>query len=106
MKEEPNIAYIDEIAGDDIAFKKRFIDIVKLEFPEEKQEYLDCYTQKRHIDTAAIVHKLKHKFNILGMHQGYKLAVVYEEELKLEKTNLHASFLQVLEAIEIYIKDL
>jgi len=106
MKEVPNLKYIKELAGDDKAFEQKFIDIVKLEFPEEKQEYINCYTGNKYLSTAEIVHKLKHKFNILGMHEGYRLAVTYEEELKLENTNLHTSFLRVLETIEAYIKDL
>ena len=37
--ESPNISYLDAIAGDDQEFKKRFIDILKLEFPQEFLEY-------------------------------------------------------------------
>ncbi len=106
MKETPNINYINELAGDDEAFKKKFIAIIKKEFPQEKQEYISYYTKRNYINTAAVVHKLKHKFNVLGLQQGYRLAVSFEEELLEENTNLHTSFLNVLETIEVYIKGL
>ena len=81
MIEQPNLNYVDELAGDDVAFRGQFIDIIKTEFPLEKEEYFGHVTNTRFKETAEIVHKLKHKFNILGMQESYKLAVAYEMEL-------------------------
>jgi len=78
MIEQPNLNYVDELAGDDVAFRGQFIDIIKTEFPLEKEEYFGHVTNTRFKETAEIVHKLKHKFNILGMQESYKLAVAYE----------------------------
>ena len=77
MIEQPNLNYVDELAGDDVAFRGQFIDIIKTEFPLEKEEYFGHVTNTRFKETAEIVHKLKHKFNILGMQESYKLAVAY-----------------------------
>ena len=63
MIEQPNLNYVDELAGDDVAFRGQFIDIIKTEFPLEKEEYFGHVTNTRFKETAEIVHKLKHKFN-------------------------------------------
>ncbi|SNR69865.1 hypothetical protein SAMN04488009_3254 [Maribacter sedimenticola] len=104
MIERPNLKYVDELAGDDVAFRNQFIAIIKDEFPVEKKEYLDHITQNRLKETAEMVHKLKHKFNILGMEKSYQLAVDYEKELLMGKTDGKLKFMTVLNAIESYIK--
>ncbi|WP_298473849.1 Hpt domain-containing protein [uncultured Maribacter sp.] len=101
--EQPNLNYIKELSGNDKAFELKFLDIVKGEFPVEKQEYISCSERKDFKGTAEIVHKLKHKFNILGLEKGYKLAVAYEEELKRGSNKLKDDFLRVLVTIENYI---
>ncbi|MDO1514140.1 Hpt domain-containing protein [Maribacter confluentis] len=104
MIERPNLKYVDELAGDDIAFRNQFIEIIKDEFPIEKKEYLDHIAQNKLKETAEMVHKLKHKFNILGMEKSYQLAVDYEKELLMGKTNSEPKFMTVLDTIESYIK--
>ncbi|MDF4221825.1 MULTISPECIES: Hpt domain-containing protein [Maribacter] len=104
MIEQPNLSYIDELAGDDEGFRGQFIDVVKSEFPLEKDEYFGHIDNSRFKETAEIVHKLKHKFNILGMHDSYKLAVTYEMELLEGKYESKTKFDNVLATIEEYIK--
>lgn len=104
MIEQPNLNYVDELAGEDIEFRNQFITIIKDEFPLEKKEYHDHVSNKRIKATAEIVHKLKHKFNILGMENSYKLAVTYEMELLDGKNGSESKFNEVLETIEKYIK--
>ena len=77
-----------------------------MEFPQEKQDYINRFTTKSHEDAASIVHKLKHKLNICGMQDAYRLAVRYEEELKQSATNSHREFLRVLEQVDEFIKQL
>ena len=36
--EFPNLEYINQLAGEDAAIKKKLIHIIKTEFPEEKKE--------------------------------------------------------------------
>lgn len=104
MIEQPNLNYVDELAGDDIEFRNQFITIIKEEFPLEKEEYHGHLTNNRVKSTADIVHKLKHKFNILGMENSYKLAVSYEMELLDGKNGSESKFKEVLTTIEEYLK--
>ncbi|MEY8020029.1 Hpt domain-containing protein [Muriicola sp. SD30] len=102
--EQPNLSYIKQLAGDDKAFEDKFIIILKDEFPGEKEEYYNTLKEERFQDTALIVHKLKHKLNILGLEQGYGIAVEYEEELKEGNTHNSAAFESILKTIETYLK--
>jgi HPt (histidine-containing phosphotransfer) domain-containing protein len=102
--EKPNLSYIRQLAGDDKSFEDKFITILKDEFPGEKENYLLALKDNRLKHTALIVHKLKHKLNILGLEEGYQIAVKYEEELHNGETSLSKSFLSILETIETYLK--
>ncbi|WP_396635034.1 Hpt domain-containing protein [Maribacter sp. R86514] len=104
MIDQPNLKYVDELAGDDAAFRGQFIDIIKSEFPVEKQEYFEFVESSKDREAAEMVHKLKHKFNILGMENAYRLAVAYEMELLDGKRDIKSKFDEVLEIIEQYIK--
>ncbi|EAR02319.1 hypothetical protein [Maribacter sp. HTCC2170] len=104
MKEQPNLNYIKELAGDDIDFENRFIAIVKEEFPVEKDTYVGYIEQELPRAASEIVHKLKHKFNILSMEGAYKFAVTYEERLREGNTEMDMDFRKILETIETYLK--
>ncbi|MBT8322839.1 MAG: Hpt domain-containing protein [Eudoraea sp.] len=105
MKEEqPNLEYVDQLSGDDVAFKQKFLVILKEEFPLEQQEYQESLELKDGDRAALIVHKLKHKFNILGLHQGYRLAVEYEEALYKGDFGMNPAFVDVLNRIDVYLK--
>ena len=101
--EQPNLNYVKELSGGDQSFEQKFLEIIKNEFPEEKQTYIDCLAREDYNATAEIVHKLKHKFNILGLENGYLLAVGFEEELKLGNSKLKDEFFSILITIEKYI---
>ncbi|WP_047244940.1 hypothetical protein [Maribacter thermophilus] len=104
MIEQPNLKYVDDLAGDDMAFREQFIVILKEEFPKEKETYINHIENKRTKEAAEIVHKLKHKFNILGMEESYRLAVTYEKELLEGQTTADTKFKKILDTIEEYIK--
>ncbi|NKI30721.1 Hpt domain-containing protein [Croceivirga thetidis] len=106
MMETPNTSYIDSVAGNDETFRLKFIEILKKEYPGEFQHYINKYEERDFPQTASIVHKLKHKLNVCGMQEGYKLAVKYEEELKVESDRFHEQFLEVLKEVDQFIKDL
>lgn len=106
MVQEPNLNYINELAGDDAEFKQKFITVLKEEIPIEKQEYLNFIQNNNFKETAECVHKLKHKLNILGLTDDYKFAVTYEEELKKNNSSKKDKFLIILEKIELYIKNI
>lgn len=104
--EQPNLDYIDNLAGGDEAFRAQFIGILKSEFPGELETYLNAYKARDHKETAQIVHKLKHKFGVLGLEQGYALAVAYEDELLKESFDKHREFLTILKQIRVFLKSL
>lgn len=102
--ETPNLNYIDQLSGDDLEFRNTFIKILQDEFPVEKLEYLDNIISGNFEATAQNVHKLKHKMNILGLEQSYKLAVIFEEELRLGNDRLKDDFMTIMNTIENYLK--
>ena len=102
--QSPNLKYIEELSGEDELFKKKFISILKEEFPIERQEYQDNLLNKRFNKTSENVHKLKHKLNILGLHECYSLAVRYELELKNGKSSFSKEFDNILCNVASYLK--
>lgn len=104
MSEEPNLEYVDKLAGEDKAFRQKFITILKNEFPRERQEYEANLEDRNYPEAAENVHKLKHKFNVLGLYQSHALAVRYEAELRECNHSLHTEFLTILDRVETYLK--
>ncbi|MBU2996690.1 Hpt domain-containing protein [Cellulophaga baltica] len=106
MEQQPNLNYIKQLAGDDKAFEIKFISVIKEEIPLEKKEYENAIASNNLKETADIVHKLKHKLNILSLTEDYKLAVTYEEELLRGDKKLDTKFSTILEKIDAYTKNL
>ncbi|SFW54656.1 Hpt domain-containing protein [Cellulophaga fucicola] len=102
--EQPNLNYVNTLADGNQEFLNEFIAIIKKEFPGEVQTYSTGVNTKDHIATADIVHKLKHKFNILGLEKAYGLAVTYEDELREGNFKLDSEFKQILDKITSYLK--
>ena len=101
--EHPNLDYIKEISGGNEEFEKKFLNIIQMEFPKEKDEYMENLESQNHEESAKIVHKIKHKLGILGLQQGYRLAIKYEEDLKYGDTKLKSQFHEVLHTVEQFI---
>ncbi len=104
--EQPNQSYINSLSGDDKAFKQKLIDVIKKEFPEEKQVYLDNYNAKNYKLAADNVHKLKHKISILGLEKGYEVAVAYENNLLEGSMDQKDSFEAILINITKYLEEI
>ncbi|PWL39439.1 histidine kinase [Flagellimonas aquimarina] len=103
MTEKPNLNYIKEISGGNEEFEKKFLTIIQTEFPKEKIEYAEYLERDNLEESAKVVHKIKHKFGILGLNSGYKLAVKYEEDLKYGDTKLKEEFHKILQSVEEFI---
>ncbi|MBT9190246.1 MULTISPECIES: Hpt domain-containing protein [Zobellia] len=102
--EQPNLKYIKELSGDDIEFEEKFISILKDEFPSEKASYQEHIVNKELALAADVVHKLKHKFNILSMEDAYRFAVTFEEQLRAGTADMDSDFLVILNKIEDFLK--
>ena len=102
--EQPNLSYIKNMSGGDRAFEKKLINIIKNEFPEEKQRYYEHLSVKNYEQVSQIVHKLKHKISILGLKKSYYLASNFEANLLEGNDNLHNEFEFILDSITHFLK--
>ncbi|MEL0644076.1 Hpt domain-containing protein [Olleya sp. Ti.3.14] len=104
--EQPNQSYINSLSGGDEAFKQKLIDIIKIEYPEEKQVYFDNFEANNFKLAADNVHKLKHKISILGLEKGYEVAVAYENNLLDGASDLKDQFEAILKSITDYLEEI
>ncbi|WP_430411083.1 Hpt domain-containing protein [Kordia sp.] len=102
--EQPNLTYIEQLARGDAAIRQTLIDVIKTEFPDEKQDYHDSLDKKDYKKIEENVHRLKHKISILGLEQSYELANTYEHNLREKKMDGVEEFEQILTTITEYIK--
>lgn len=104
MRETPNLEYVDNLAEGDMAFRQKFIGILKEEFPTELEQYQETIKNSLFREASEHVHKIKHKLNVLGLHNAYTLAVQHEKELREEEQSLKEEFLSILKIVEHYLK--
>ena len=104
--EQPNLSYINSMSGGDKAFEQKLIDIIKKEFPEEKEVYFTNIKANNYKLTAENVHKLKHKISILGLEKSYETAVAFENNLLEESTKLQDEFESILTIMTNYLQQL
>ncbi|WP_142784568.1 Hpt domain-containing protein [Changchengzhania lutea] len=105
--EQPNLAYIDTLSGGDEAFKQKLIDIIKMEFPDEKAVYLKNIEEKNFEAAAENVHKLKHKISILGLEKSYEIATEFENDLKDNHDDVgKEAFISILQNITTFLATL
>jgi HPt (histidine-containing phosphotransfer) domain-containing protein len=104
--ERPNLLYIESMSGGDKTFERKLIDIIKEEFPIEKEVYFTNIKSKNNKLTAEIVHKLKHKISILGLEKSYEIAIAFENNLIEGHYELQEDFEAVLQLITDYLKQL
>ncbi|MFK8061426.1 MAG: Hpt domain-containing protein [Polaribacter sp.] len=101
--ENPNLNYIKELSGGDIAFEESILSVLKKEFPEEYKLFNINFDKKDFIEAANNVHKIKHKISILGLKKGLELASKFEKELKKGNSELYKDFINVLNKIHVYL---
>lgn len=104
--EQPNLAYIKQLSDGDTAFKAKLINIIKTEFPQEKQTYFTNINAKNYKQAAENVHKLKHKISILGLEKSYAIAADYENNLIDQKEDGRADFEAILQTITQFLETL
>ncbi len=104
MKEKANLKYIDDIAGGDKEFRAKFITILQEEFPLEMDEYQNNLRRNEYKRASENVHKIKHKINVLGLHEAHGLAARHEAELRNNNDTLSGEFEAVLDYITAYLK--
>ncbi|HAO14664.1 MAG TPA: histidine kinase [Tenacibaculum sp.] len=104
MEKLPDLSKFDEICNDDTDFKKQMISIIKKEFPVEYNLFEDSFELRNYKATAEVVHKLKHKINLLNLEDDYLVAVKFEKDLLNGTIELYDSFIDILIKIEQFLK--
>lgn len=101
--EHPNLSFIKEITGNDDDFQASILSILKKEFPEEKEAYLDNIENLNYEAASDDVHKLKHKISLLALSKSSELATKHEKDLKNGIAQLHDKFVKILNKIHVYL---
>lgn len=104
--EAPNLDYIKKLSGGDTEFEQKLISVIKDEFPGERAEYDANIDNKDYLMAAQNVHKLKHKFSILGLEQSYRLAEQFEDDLKNSVIERSEAFNTVLYRISAFLEQI
>lgn len=102
--EKPNLEYVEKLARGDESLRKRLVDIIKNEFPEERKAYYKSLKNKDYKKTEENVHRLKHKIIILGLEENYKIANKFEHDLRDLNLDRVEDFDKILIAISYYLK--
>ncbi|AXG68810.1 hypothetical protein KORDIASMS9_01026 [Kordia sp. SMS9] len=102
--EQPNLNYVEQLARGDEKIRQTLIDVIKTEFPTEKNEYYKSLAEKNYKKIEENVHKIKHKISILGLEKSYELANMYEHNLREKSRQGEADFEQILNTMTAYIK--
>jgi len=101
--EQANSEYIDQLSGDNVEFRKKIIEILKRELPEEVGTYFDQIQNKNYLLAAESVHKLKHKISILGLNKSYYIAEQFEDNLKVNSTELLSDFDVIIKIMQDFV---
>ena len=103
---KPNLDYIEKLARGDESIKNTLIEVIKSEFPDEVKAYQNSIEKKDFKEIVDNVHRIKHKFSILGLEKSYNKANDFEKNLHEHNldTMLKAHFDQTLLDISLYLK--
>ncbi|WP_024771457.1 Hpt domain-containing protein [Aquimarina macrocephali] len=104
--EEPNLSEINKISNGDKVFEGKMLNVIRKEFPIEKEQYFSSLENKNLVKAAEYVHKLKHKVSIFGLEKSYEIATDYENNLKEGSYDLKKDFEKILQMITEYISTL
>ncbi len=104
--EKANSVYIDQLSGDNVAFREKMIAILKKELPEEVATYYNQIDNNNYLHAAESVHKLKHKISILGLEKSYYIAEKFEDNLKDNSLELKSDFDSIIKIMQDFVAKL
>ena len=104
--EKPNLVYIEQLARGDESVRNTLINVIKREFPEEQKEYIKSIKKENFKEIEDNVHRIKHKFSILGLETSYEKANEFEKNLREHQLNpdQKEDFDKILLTISQYLK--
>lgn len=85
--EKPNLEYINQLARGEEDVKNTLTAVVKEEYPIELENYFKSLENGNFKDIEDQVHRIKHKFSILGLEISYNKAVDFELSLREGELN-------------------
>lgn len=104
IEEYPNLNYIKELCGSDLDFEQKFIATLKEEFARQLGNYLYHVKKAEPRAASEVVHRIKDKFNILGMKKTFDFAENYQEKLELGDMSLDNDFKEALKKVNEFLK--
>jgi hypothetical protein len=104
--EQPNLNYINQLARGDDSIRKTLLDVIKTEFPQDIKDYYESVEIKDFKKIEENVHRIKHKFGILGLDKSYDKANEFESHLREKQFNLkeQQNFNKILITISEYLQ--
>ena len=104
--EKPNLEYIEKLARGDESVRDTLINVIKEEFPSEKLAYQNSIEKINFKEIEEHVHRIKHKFSILGLEKSYSIANEFEHSLREHNLdeNQKEDFDKILLLITQYLK--
>ena len=104
--ELPNLDYINKLARGEESVKQALLDVIRSEFPEDLKTYNSLVESNNYKNIEDIVHRIKHKFSILGLENGYNNAVELELHLRENDFNQEKkdAFEATLKSITEFLK--
>jgi hypothetical protein len=104
--EQPNFSYLNSFSGGDQVFEKKILDIIKMEYPNERDTYLDNIAVNNFGLAANNVHKLRHKISLLGLEKSHVLASQHELNLIKGNNTLHENFNDILNTMARFLNEI
>ena len=99
----PEFSNIELISMGNVEFKNKLLAILKTEFPVELEQFEFCFKNGELGLAAEVVHKLKHKINLLNMKNDYKLARQFEIDLSNGKSGSCNDFKVIMNNITTFL---
>lgn len=104
MTETPNLSYIAQLSNGNKMFEKNLLNIIRRELPKEIEAYQSNLSEGNYTESAGCVHKINHKFKILGLINGFKIAEDYRNNLLKNNQVLKLDFEGILPRLLLFIK--
>ncbi len=102
--ETPNLDYIHAVAKGDDSFVKEILTVILEELPKEQSLYCKCIEDSNWQNAASLVHKIKHKFTIVGLVQGAAVANEHEKHLQMNSPEYHGQFNDLINLVRTFIQ--
>jgi HPt (histidine-containing phosphotransfer) domain-containing protein len=102
---EPTFSYLDELSGDNKAFKQRIIQIIIEDLPQDFAAYAYALENQNHHRAAELVHRITQKIAFLQMNDSIKLADEHEMQLRQGNTIYMKDFSDIIDKILKFLEN-